>query len=42
VFGRQFALGAKVGEELAAWDVVHEEVEVAGVLSEALETDLGG
>jgi hypothetical protein len=36
----QLALGAKIGEELTARNVVHEKVEITGVLREPLETDL--
>ena len=36
----QFALSSQVGEELTAWDVRHQEVEIARVLREALQSDL--
>lgn len=41
MLGSQFALRSQVGEELSSGDVLHQEVEVAGVLGESLETDLG-
>ena len=36
----QLPLGTEVGEEFAAWDVLHEEEQVAGVLREALQANL--
>lgn len=40
VLGAELALRAEVGEELTARDVRHEEVQIAGVLREALQSDL--
>ena len=36
----QFAFRSQVGEELTAWNVGHQEVEVARVLREPLQADL--
>ena len=41
MFRVELALGAQIGEELTTWDVLHEEEEVARVLSEPLQADLG-
>ena len=40
MFRVELALGAQIGEELTTWDVLHEEEEVARVLSEPLQADL--
>jgi hypothetical protein len=36
----QFAFGTQICEQLSAWDVVHEEVQIPWVLSESLKADL--
>jgi hypothetical protein len=38
--GVQLAFGPQEGEELASWDVVHQEIKVSRVLGEALEANL--
>jgi hypothetical protein len=37
---RQFAFCSEVSEKLSARNVVHQEVQVAGILGEALQPDL--
>ena len=36
----EFSFCSQICEKLTTWDVLHEEVEVAGVLGEPLQTDL--
>ena len=36
----KFALCAQICEKLATWDVLHQEVQVASVLCESLQTNL--
>ena len=38
----EFPLGSKICEKLTAGDILHQEVEVAGVLCETLKTNLYG